>query len=151
VVEIRMQGRPDGSQVWFDPIGVRVEPGQTIRWINLDPANSHTATAYHPANSGRPRRIPGGAAPWDSDYLLPNEAFAVTLTEQGVYDYCCVPHEHAGMVGRIVVGRPPSKGWTTVDGGEAGLPEVALRAFPPVDAIMRGGSVRRARSAPDRG
>ena len=44
-VEIRMQGNADGSQVWFDPIGLRIQPGQTIRWINLDPGNSHTATA----------------------------------------------------------------------------------------------------------
>ena len=47
-VEIRMQGNTDGSHVWFDPVGLRIEPGQTIRWINLDPGNSHTATAYHP-------------------------------------------------------------------------------------------------------
>jgi plastocyanin len=151
VVEIRMQGRTDGSLVWFDPIGVRVEPGQTIRWINLDPGNSHTATAYHPGNQGRPRRMPANAPPWDSGYLLPNEMFAVTLTEEGVYDYCCVPHEHAGMVGRIVVGRPPPGGSTTADGAGAGLPEVALRAFPSVDAIMRDGFVRRARHAPDAG
>ena len=25
------------------------------------------------------------------------------LTRSGVYDYFCIPHEHAGMVGRIVV------------------------------------------------
>ena len=30
----------------------------------------------------------------------------MTFTVEGVYDYYCVPHEHAGMVGRIVVGTP---------------------------------------------
>lgn len=48
IVEIRMRGTPDGSEVWFDPIGVLVRPGQTIRWTNIDPGNSHTSTAYHP-------------------------------------------------------------------------------------------------------
>jgi plastocyanin len=145
-VEIRMQGNTDGSHVWFDPVGLRVEPGQPIRWINLDPGNSHTATAYHPQNLERPLRIPEGAEPWNSDYLLPNESFSVTLTAEGVYDFFCVPHEHAGMVGRIIVGQPgrssrdsPSAQAT---GGEP-LPEIALRAFPPVDEIMRQGVVRR--------
>ena len=33
--------------------------------------------------------------------------FDVTLTAPGVYDYFCTPHEAAGMVGRIVVGKLP--------------------------------------------
>lgn len=144
-VEIRMLGRKDGSHVWFDPAGIRLEPGQTVRWLNLDPGNAHTATAYHPANFHRPRRIPDGAMPWDSDYLLPDESFAVTLTRPGVYDYYCVPHEHAGMVGRIIVGAPQAGGWMInppkTDGDEA-MPEAALNAFPSVEEIMRTEVVR---------
>ena len=68
--------------------------------------NSHTVTSYHPEMFERPLRIPAGAKPWNSDYLLPDESFSMTFTEDGVYDYYCVPHEHAGMVGRIVVGTP---------------------------------------------
>ena len=94
-VEIAMAGRGDGSHVWFDPVGVLVRPGQTVRWTNRETGNVHTATAYHPANFDRPLRIPGAAVPWDSDYLMPGESFAVELTEPGVYDYYCVPHEHA--------------------------------------------------------
>lgn len=141
VVEIRMQGRPDGSQVWFDPIGIRIAAGQTLRWINFDPGNAHTSTAYAPANFDRPRRMPAAAGPWHSDYLLPNETFTVTLTERGVYDYYCVPHEHAGMVGRIVVEAPQPQGWFTA-ADDGGLPQAALRAFPSIEAIMRDGIVR---------
>ena len=141
VVEIAMAGRADGSQVWFDPIGVRVRPGQTIRWINRDPSNSHTATAYHPANSGRSRRIPDGAHPWNSDYLLPNQSFSVTLVQEGVYDYYCGPHEPSGMVGRIVVGDPARDDWMDRPAGGQGLPEAALRAFPSVEEIIRNGMV----------
>ncbi len=144
-VEIRMQGNADGSQVWFNPIGLRIKPGQTIRWVNLDPGNSHTATAYHPKNFERPLRIPEGAEPWNSDYLLPNESFSVTLKDEGVYDFFCVPHEHAGMVGRIIVGEPDrssiDSGPAQAAGGEP-IPEIALRAFPSVAEIMRRGIVR---------
>lgn len=144
-VEIRMQGNADGSQVWFNPIGLRIKPGQTIRWVNLDPGNSHTATAYHPKNFERPLRIPEGAEPWNSDYLLPNESFSVTLKDEGVYDFFCVPHEHAGMVGRIIVGEPDrssiDSGPAQAAGGEP-IPKIALRAFPSVDEIMRRGIVR---------
>jgi plastocyanin len=144
-IEIRMQGNGDGSHVWFDPVGLRIQPGETIRWINLDPGNSHTATAYHPRNFERPLRIPENATPWNSDYLLPNETFSVTFTVEGVYDFFCVPHEHAGMVGRIIVGRP---GRIPIDGSSAQsvsgefIPEIALRALPSVDEIMRQGIVK---------
>lgn len=144
VVEIKMQGRPDGSHVWFDPIGVRIRPGQTVRWVNRDPGNSHTATAYHPANFDRPRRMPAEAAPWHSDYLLPGESFAVTLTARGVYDYFCIPHELAGMVGRIVVDAPEASGWMQSADSAGDLPEEVLRAFPAVEEIMRAGIVRHA-------
>jgi len=140
-VEIRMQGNSDGSHVWFDPVGLRVEPGQTIRWVNLDPGNSHTATAYHPKYFERPRRIPDGAEPWNSDYLLPDESFSVTLDVEGIYDFFCVPHEHAGMVGRIIVGRP--EGQPANEAGLSDIPEAARLAFPSVDSIMNRGIVRR--------
>lgn len=144
-VEIRMQGNADGSQVWFNPIGLRIKPGQTIRWVNLDPGNSHTATAYHPKNFERPLRIPEGAEPWNSDYLLPNGSFSVTLKDEGVYDFFCVPHEHAGMVGRIIVGEPDRSSIDSEPAQAAGgepIPEIALRAFPSVAQIMRHGIVR---------
>lgn len=143
-VEIRMQGKTDGSDIWFDPIGLRIRPGQTLRWINKDPGNSHTSTAYHPSNLGRVLRIPKGAAPWDSGYLLPDESFSVTLTVEGVYDFFCIPHEHAGMVGRIIVGQPSEAPLEDVDEeSEPSLPEAALRALPSVRKIMERGVIRR--------
>jgi plastocyanin len=144
IVDIVMTGRDDGSHVWFDPIGVLIKPGQTVRWTNLNPGNSHTTTAYSPENSGRPLRMPKAARPWASDYLLPNETFSVTFTELGVYDYFCIPHEHAGMVGRIIVGEPVQNGWTQLDRANADLPEEALEAFPTVEEIMAKGVVLRA-------
>lgn len=141
VVGIDMKGRADGSHVWFDPIGLHILPGDTVRWTNGDAGNSHTATAYHPTFFDRPMRIPADAEPWDSDYLLPEESFSVTFGAEGVYDYYCVPHEHAGMVGRIVVGRPASPKYD-VGRGPAALPEAALAGFPSVEEILEKGMVR---------
>ncbi|MHA6690991.1 plastocyanin/azurin family copper-binding protein [Devosia sp. A449] len=145
IVDIEMTGKPDGSDVWFDPIGLHIQPGQTIRWTNRDAGNSHTATAYHPSLFDRQQRIPEGAEPWDSDYLLPGDSFSVTLTVPGVYDYYCVPHEHAGMVGRIVVGDAPAADYpaTSADAKLMALPDVALAAFPSIADIVAAGAVQR--------
>jgi plastocyanin len=140
-----MVGLPDGSDVWFDPIGLLVQPGQTVRWTNRDAGNSHTVTAYHPTLFDRSRRIPTHAKPWNSDYLLPNGSFSVLFSEPGVYDYYCVPHEHAGMVGRIVVGNPNAKDWwqTALLNTDSNLPKAALDGFPAIAEIVKKGNIRR--------
>ncbi|WP_415184974.1 plastocyanin/azurin family copper-binding protein [Phaeovulum sp.] len=134
VVEITMAGRADGSKVWFDPYGVLIAPGQTVRWTNRDKVNSHTATAYHPDTFNRPRRIPKGAAPFDSDYLLPGDSYEVTFDIAGVYDYYCVPHEMSGMVGRIIVAEPGQTGFADYDSGD--LPKAALDRMPTIADIL---------------
>ena len=140
---VEMQGTARGEHVWFAPFGVAVAPGTRLRFINRDRANSHTATAYHPDLFERPRRVPLGAAPWDSGFLLPEESFAVTLDQPGVYDFYGIPHEMAGMVGRIVVGRPGDAGWEGPAERASGLPEAALSNFPPVEVILTEGRVNR--------
>lgn len=140
---IEMRGTSRGEEVWFAPIGLAVAPGTTLRFVNRDPGNSHTSTAYHPRFLDRQLRIPDAAEPWDSDFLLPDQHFDVSLTVPGVYDFFCQPHEHAGMVGRIVVGRPGlDAGWQGPAPASDDLPEAALAAFPPVEAILAQGQVR---------
>ena len=100
---IEMRSNALGSRVWFDPVGLYVEPGATVRWVTRE--NVHTATAYHPRNDNHSLRIPERAIPWNSGFLVnPGDHFDVTLSVPGVYDYFCMPHEAAGMAGRIVVG-----------------------------------------------
>jgi plastocyanin len=149
VVEIRLRSDTLGTKVWFDPIGVLIEPGQTVRWVNE--SNVHTSTAYHPANDGHALRIPEAAEPWDSGYLVePGDDFEVTLTVPGVYDYFCAPHEIAGMVGRIIVGKPSGPGALPFDYFEGdpaaqdwqAVPQAAQAAFPPIEAIMNERVVR---------
>jgi plastocyanin len=137
-VDITMSGNTDGSRVWYEPVGLLIQPGQTVRWTNKDPGNAHTATAYHPDNDGHPLRIPAGAESWNSDYLLPDKSFSIVLTVPGVYDYFCIPHELAGMVGRIVV----SDGSQAVPAPAAGgVPQDAEKTFPSVEDIVRAGRV----------
>ncbi len=139
VARITMSGDSLGAEVWFDPVGLLVRPGTTVTWQNNDPGNSHTSTAYHPANRDHPLRIPPGAMPWDSGYLLPGETFDVVLTEPGVYDYYCQPHEASGMRGRIVVA---ASGTVPVE------PSGNLPGLPAVAEIVRLGVVRTDRRAP---
>lgn len=138
-VEISMGGTTGGAHVWFRPAGLLIEPGQTVRWTNHDAGNSHTATAYHPTLYGKQQRIPDGAAPWDSGFLLPDDSFQFTFTVPGVYDYYCLPHEHAGMVGRIIVGELPADGWHMRKESGSGYPppEIALKSFPSVESILK--------------
>lgn len=141
VETIEMKGTARGEHVWFAPVGLAVPVGTTVRFVNRDPGNSHTATAYHPEVFDRARRIPKAAAPWDSDFLLPGESFEVMLSAPGVYDYYCIPHEMAGMVGRIVVGQPGDPGWQGPVPDTEDLDPAALAAFPQVDEILARGRV----------
>jgi plastocyanin len=149
---IRMRSDPLGAHVWFDPIGLYVQPGTVVRWKVLE--NVHTATAYHPHNDHHALRIPEGAKPWDSGFLVnPGDHFDITLTVPGVYDYYCAPHEAAGMVGRIVVGKALGPGSQPFDywvgkPGTAGwhhVPDAARRSFPSVQQIMTQRQVHVAR------
>jgi plastocyanin len=150
VVEIKLMQTPAG-ETYFDPVGVRIAAGDTVRWVQL--SGFHSTTAYHPSNDNHELRIPASAKAWDSDILLADypkrgATFEHVFTVPGVYDYFCKPHEMAGMVGRIVVGDPgdgpgtkpfgyaPDQHWKSV-------PEVARNAFPSVAEILQKGTVRR--------
>ena len=136
--KVLMTGRADGSRVWFEPAGLLVRPGQSVTWVNRDRGNTHTSTSYHPDNEGHLLRIPAGAAPWNSNYLLPDQSFTLRFDEAGVYDYFCIPHEHAGMVGRIVV---TEEGEQVAEPSYPALDGIAPDAFPRVADILAKGRV----------
>jgi len=148
IMEIHMKSDLMGSHVWFDPTGLLIKPGQTVRWVCVE--NVHTVTAYHPSNGKHSLRIPEKAAPWDSGFIKPGEKFERTFTEEGVYDYFCLPHEGAGMVGRIIVGKPSGPGALPFDyykgkpGAEDWLPvpPAAQKTFPSPGRIMKERIVR---------
>ena len=133
VVIIEMHTRGGGQ--YNDPLGVHIEPGTTVRWVQL--SGSHTVTAYH-ADNGRDQRMPGGAAPFDSGVMAGRNAeFEVTFEHEGVYDYVCTLHEAQGHVGRIVVGDPDAHPAEPSDG----LPGRAGDFLVPVEDIVERGHV----------
>ena len=131
VYEVEM--RTEGSEYLFDPIGLHVEPGDTVRWVNA--SGSHSATAYAEDNGGASeRRIPEGAEPWNSGIFTEAGAtFEYTFEEEGTYDYFCIPHKSLGMVGRIVCGEPggPAEESDNPDAGN-----IPSGEFPSSDAVV---------------
>ena len=138
---IEMNGTDRGAAVWFAPVGVAVAAGTTVRFINRDTVNTHTATLYHPEN-GRPLRAPAAADSWDSGFLLPNQAFEVTLTEPGVYDFFCMPHEQAGMAGRIVVLADATGSAASPRYDDGSVPAAVLETLLPVERIVQERIIR---------
>lgn len=106
----------------FDPIGLSVEPGTTVRFEIDD--GSHSATAYAD-------RIPDGAQAFDSGVISVG-SFEHTFEKPGTYDYYCIPHESTGMVGRIVVREP---------GGPAEASPIPNGSVPDSETIVDEGAV----------
>lgn len=142
--EVRLRSDTLGTAVGFDPVGIWVSPGTVVRWVVE--ANVHTVTAYHPRNGRHSLRIPKEAQPFDSGFLInPGATFEQRLTVEGVYDYFCLPHEAAGMVGRVVVGQPAGPGTWPFDYFKTlpeaadwlDVPQAARTAFPTIERIVR--------------
>ncbi|MFC7130488.1 plastocyanin/azurin family copper-binding protein [Haloferax chudinovii] len=107
---------------YFDPIGLHVEPGTTVRFEIA--AGAHSATAYQ-------NRIPSDASAFDSG-VISSGGYEYTFEEPGTYDYYCIPHKTVGMVGRIVVGNP---------GGPAEDSPIPDGDVPESDAIVEQGAI----------
>jgi len=112
------------------------DPARADRALDHGVARKPTHDDGIPSQEREPLAAhPEAAAPWDSGFLVkPGDTFEVTFTVEGVYDYFCLPHEAAGMVGRIVVGRPGGPGALPFD-YFAGRP--TTQAWVPVPEAAR--------------
>ena len=98
-----------GRGLWYyDPVGLYIQPGDTVRWQAL--RWTPTVTAFHPDNDNHELRIPTGAMPFDSGILATMQTWEWTFTVAGTYDYYSKHHEAAGLIGRVVVGAPGGPG-----------------------------------------
>ncbi len=143
IVEIRI-ARNEALGIWyFDPLGVYLQPGQTVRW-----RNAHwgaTVTAFHPNHDNRELRIPEQAEPFDSGMLgdEENTSFEWRFDQEGTYDYCSRFQEVLGMVGRLVVGQPggPAEnvlGYGAAQGRAPAFQRVSeVLSYSPSDRIVR--------------
>ena len=119
--EVKMVSSDDG-EYYYDPIGLHVQPGDTVRWTIE--SGSHNVVSYDD-------RIPEGAESFESE-ILSEGSYERQFTASGTYDYYCMPHQTLGMVGRFVVGEPggPADGSTPADGD-----------VPASSAIVEQGSI----------
>lgn len=119
----------DGQPVpefFFEPVGLFIEPGDTVRFFA--PTPHHSVTAYHEMQ-GKIHRVPDGVDPFSSPMVPIGGSWEYTFTIPGVYDVFCAPHEQFGMVMRIVVGEASGPGTSSV------------RDFSPMGATGAAGTV----------
>lgn len=119
------------GNTYFDPIGLYVEPGTTVRF-EIE-AGAHSATAYED-------RIPAEATPFDSG-VMSDGGFEYTFDVPGTHDYYCIPHQ-SSQVGRIVVGEPggPAEESTIPHGSVPDSETIVERGSIPVDDVDGAGS-----------
>lgn len=77
----------------YDPVVLKINPGDTVRWINMSGHNVH----FEAGN------IPEGAETWQTP--IGNDVNR-TFDKEGLYLYKCDPHFALGMVGALIVGTP---------------------------------------------
>ncbi len=87
----------------FAPACIRIRAGETVVWIN-ESSRGHTVTA-DPDLAANPRNValPAGAVPFHSGSVPQGGEFEYTFAQPGRYDYVCLPHEAAGMLGTVIV------------------------------------------------
>jgi plastocyanin len=106
-----VDGDPTTMPFHFEPTGLRIDPGDVVRFDLVWP--EHNVTAYH-ERLGRQQRVPDASAPFSSPVLtgpVPGVSDDVgfwlyRFEHPGTYDLFCAPHEDYGMAMRLVVGDP---------------------------------------------
>lgn len=77
----------------FDPMVLKINPGDTVSWTNMSGHNVH----FEAGN------IPEDAETWQTP--IGNDVNR-TFDKEGLYLYKCDPHFALGMVGALIVGTP---------------------------------------------
>ncbi|WP_115891493.1 plastocyanin/azurin family copper-binding protein [Haloferax sp. Atlit-48N] len=138
----------EGGEYYFDPVGLHVDPGDTVEWV-LE-SGDHSATAYAESNQAE-QRIPADASGFDSGLLGETGAsFSYTFEVEGTYDYFCSPHKQLGMVGRVVCGDPggpaeegaiPNEPGSGLMPGSGDIVEAGSLSYPYVPSGGSSGSL----------
>jgi len=125
---------------YFDPPGLRLEPGDRVAWIMLQDtlADGHSASAYHPGND-KVLRVPEGAGNWSTPLIIENGVWGEYIFQAiGVHDYFCIPHETEGMVGRVIVTEASGPG---ADETNHGISAAGQSSIPTISEIMGPGGL----------
>lgn len=91
--EVQMLNKgSDGQVMVFEPAFIRVQPGDTVRFVPTDKGHDVETIVG---------MLPDGAQPFKSKF---SEEIKVTFQVPGLYGYRCLPHFGMGMVGLVAVG-----------------------------------------------
>lgn len=100
------------TAVAFTPDELTVSAGETIVWENTS-SRAHTVTAYENSVPTEADFFASGGFEdeataregWKNldGAITSGETFSYTFEVPGTFDYFCIPHEQAGMMGRVVV------------------------------------------------
>src|SRR5262245_47198831 len=84
--EILVLAKRDYAQgrFYFDPVGLFVEVGQTVRWENSD--WGFNVSAFPPESENHELRIPDAAQPFDSGLMVEGASYSWTFRVEGTYD-----------------------------------------------------------------
>ncbi|MFP5351693.1 MAG: plastocyanin/azurin family copper-binding protein [Actinomycetota bacterium] len=94
----------------FTPGEITISAGDEIVFTNTS-GEAHSVTAYSDGFPEGAEYFSSGGFATESEardnitqtLVKAGDSFELALTEPGTYRYFCIPHEEAGMVGRIVV------------------------------------------------
>jgi plastocyanin len=91
------------DQLKFDPAELTVKAGDTVTWKNTG-SMPHTTTC-DPSKALDKNHIkqPDGGDTWDSGILNGGQSYSHTFVVPGDYQYICIPHEAANMIGKVTV------------------------------------------------
>ncbi|WP_101068654.1 pseudoazurin [Roseovarius salinarum] len=90
--EIEMLNRGEAGIMVFEPAYVKAEPGDVVRFVPTDPGHNVESIGG---------MLPDGVEAFKTKY---NEAFELTVDEEGLYGVKCTPHYGMGMVALIQAG-----------------------------------------------
>jgi len=93
--EVKMLNSGAGGSMVFDPGFLKVEVGDTVKFISTDAGHNSVSTL-----------VPEGAKPWAGEI---GKEITVTIDKEGVYIYSCEPHKVMAMVGVIQAGKATNK------------------------------------------
>ena len=86
----------------FDPQEITVSVGDRVQWRNVGTIAHTVTTDPSKVADADGVSVPSGTKPWDSGLLGADETFTRTFSKPGTYQYVCIPHEGALMVGTVI-------------------------------------------------
>ncbi|WP_297810206.1 plastocyanin/azurin family copper-binding protein [uncultured Methylophaga sp.] len=106
----------------FDPVVIKIAPGDTVYWDNMATHNVNMMEGL----------IPEGTEAFTSAM---SENINRTFDKEGIYIYQCDPHIGAGMGGVVIVGEPTNLDAIKSQDVKGGLGRVVDEAIEAAEAM----------------